>query len=209
MTTVWLAGASGLVGGELLSLLLADASFDRVVAVGRRVLTKEKHPKLESVTVDFADKESFAHLEPPKIAFCTLGTTIKKAGSQSAFESIDHDAVVVFAKAALAKGARSFVHVTSIGSDPNASSFYLRVKGQTERDVAALGFETVVALRPSFLDGDREESRPLERVGLSVARALGPVLGRYRPTSVAAVARSMIANAEKKGSHVIDSREIE
>lgn len=207
MTTVWLAGATGLVGGELLDLLLETPSYERVIAVGRRVLNK-KHPRLESMTVDFADVDSFAHLDAPQIAFCALGTTIKKAGSQPAFEAIDHHAVVTYAKAALAKGARSFVHVTSIGADPNARSFYLRVKGQTEEDVARLGFDTVVALRPSFLDGDRKENRPLERVALGIGRVIAPILGRYRPTSAKAVARAMLENANKKGSHVVDSREI-
>jgi uncharacterized protein YbjT (DUF2867 family) len=206
MTTAWLAGGSGLVGGELLKLLLADPSFDKVVSVGRRTLPIEG-PKLVQAKVDFADSASFESLPAGDVAFSCLGTTIKKAGSQEAFRAVDEHAVVAFAKAAKAKGARVFVHVSSLGAGVRASSFYARVKGETEAALEKLGFESVVALRPSILDGDRAESRPLERVGLAFARALGPVLGKYRPTAASAVARTMIAKAKaaEPGAHVIEA----
>lgn len=206
MTTVWIAGASGLVGGELLRLLLADPAFTEVVSVGRRALALE-HPKLAQIKVDFADPAPFADLPAPEVAFSCLGTTIKKAGSREAFRAIDHEAVIAFAKAARSKGARTFVHVSSLGADPAARSFYASVKGQVESDAATLGFDSVYALRPSILDGDRAESRPLERIGLAFGRALRPVLGRYRPTSAAAVARTMVAKAKapEPGARVVDA----
>ena len=207
MKTAWLAGASGLVGGELLERLLADASFDRVIAVGRRALPRSS-PKLESVEVDFADPKSFEGLAPPVVAFSCLGSTIKKAGSKQAFEAVDLDAVVTFAKAALDHGAKTFVHVSSLGADPRSRTFYSSVKGRAEAAVAALGFDTVVALRPSILDGERGESRPLERIGLGIARVLGPFLGKYRPTPVSAVARTMIAATRMRGVHVIDAADV-
>jgi uncharacterized protein YbjT (DUF2867 family) len=206
VTTAWLAGGSGLVGGELLRLLLADPSFDKVISVGRRTLPLED-ARLAQAKVDFADAGSFESLAAPAVAFACLGTTIKKAGSQDAFRAVDQHAVVSFAKAAKAKGARAFVHISSLGASPRASSFYARVKGETEAELEKLGFESVYALRPSILDGDREESRPLERVGLAFARALGPVLGKYRPTAASAVARTMIvkAKAAEPGAHVIEA----
>ena len=206
MTTAWLAGGSGLVGGELLRLLLADPSYAKVVSVGRRTLPLDD-PKLVQAKVDFAAPASFESLAAPDCAFCCLGTTIKKAGSQEAFRAVDQDAVVAFAKAAKAKGAKVFVHVSSLGADAHARSFYSLVKGQTEAALEALGFESVYALRPSLLDGERAESRPLERVGLAFARALAPVLGKYRPTAAVAVARTMVAKAAARapGAHVIEA----
>src|SRR4051794_28909818 len=205
MTTAWIAGASGLVGGELLKLLLADGAFERVVSVGRRTLSLES-PKLTQAKVDFAVPTSFADLPEADVAFSCLGTTIKKAGSREAFRAVDHDAVVAFAKAAKAKGAKVLVHVSSLGANARSSVFYSSVKGEVEADLAALGFESVYALRPSILDGDRAESRPLERASISVARVLGPVLGKYRPTQASAVARTMIANAKSRapGAHVVE-----
>ncbi len=114
--TVWIAGASGLVGGELLKQLLADDAFGRVIAVGRRALLLQ-HLKLTQATVDFADPASFAALPAPEAAFSCLGTTIKKAGSKEAFRAVDHDAVLTVAKAAKGQGARAFLHVTSAGAD--------------------------------------------------------------------------------------------
>jgi uncharacterized protein YbjT (DUF2867 family) len=206
MTTAWIAGASGLVGGELLRLVLADTTFDAVVSVGRRSLAVEA-PKLTQVKVDFADASAYGTLPAADVAFSCLGTTIKKAGSREAFRAVDHDAVLAFARAARAKGAKVLVHVSSLGADRHSRAFYASVKGEVEQDLAGLGFESVYALRPSILDGDRAESRPLERVGLVFARALGPVLGKYRPTEASAVARTMIAKAKAKepGAHIVDA----
>ena len=209
MSTVWLAGGSGLVGGALLRRLLDDASFTMVVSAGRRRLALE-HPKLTQALVEFASPAGLEALEPPQSAFCCLGTTIGKAGSREAFRAVDHDAVLAFARAAREKGARTFLHVSALGADPRSRVFYSSVKGQVEEAVARLGFESVYALRPSILDGEREESRLGERVGLIVARALAPVLGKYRPTPVEAVAGAMVAlaRAPAPGSHVVDAGEI-
>ncbi len=206
MTTAWIAGASGLVGGELLRLLVADAAFDNIVSVGRRTIAVVSS-KVTQLTVDFADEATFGSLDSADVAFSCLGTTIKKAGSKEAFRAVDHDAVLAFAKAARIKGAKVLVHVSSLGADRASRAFYASVKGEVEEDLAALGYESVYALRPSILDGDRAESRPLERVGLAFARALGPLLGKYRPTEASAVARTMIAKAKAKapGAHVVDA----
>lgn len=208
MTTAWLAGGSGLVGGVLLRQLLNDPEFGKVVSVGRRTLPVT-HPKLEQVTWDFASAVP-AGLPAPDVAFSCLGTTMKKAGSRDAFRAVDYGAVVAFARAAQARGARCLLHVSSLGADPRSRAFYLSVKGELERDVTQLGFPSVVALRPSMLDGQREESRPGERVGLAVMRALGPLLGKWRPTQVEAVARVMIAAAKSPapGTQVIEAGEI-
>ena len=209
MTTAWVAGASGLVGGELLRLLLADAAYEKVVSVGRRTIAATS-PKLTQVKVDFADVSTFESLPSADVAFCCLGTTLKKAGSRDAFRAIDHDAVITFARAAHEAGAKVLVHVSSLGADRRSRAFYASVKGEVEEALTGLGFESVYALRPSILDGDRAESRPLERVGLAFARALGPVLGKYRPTEATAVARTMVAKARAKepGAHVVEAGQI-
>jgi uncharacterized protein YbjT (DUF2867 family) len=206
MGTAWLAGGSGLVGGALLRLLLRDAAFAKLVSVGRRRLPLE-HPKLTQAIADFSSPDAFDALEAPEVAFSCLGTTIRKAGSQEAFRAVDHDAVLTFARAARKRGARAFLHVSALGADPRSRVFYNSVKGQVEEAVARLGFESVYALRPSILDGEREESRPAERAALVVARALGPLLGRYRPTPVEAVAGAMVALARSPapGSHAVDA----
>jgi uncharacterized protein YbjT (DUF2867 family) len=210
MKTTWVAGASGLVGGELLRLLLADDDVATVVAVGRRELPLEA-PKLRQVTVDFAAPATLGTLDAPDAAFCCLGTTIKRAGSREAFRAVDHDAVVAFARTARDRGAGVFLHVTALGADRTSSIFYNAVKGDVEAAVAALGFPSVYVARPSILDGERAESRPFERAGLAVARALGPVLGKYRPTPATAVAAALVASCKRPepGVHVLDAADLQ
>jgi uncharacterized protein YbjT (DUF2867 family) len=207
--TVWIAGGSGLVGGELLKQLLGDDAFGRVISVGRREVS-QKHLKLTQAIVDFADPATFAGLPAPEAAFSCLGTTIKKAGSKEAFRAVDFDAVLSFAKVAKSRGARAFLHVTSAGADSRSSMFYSAVKGQIEEALIDVRFESLVTLRPSILDGERSDSRPLEKVGLSIGRALGPLLGKYRPTPATAVAAAMIASwkSGKRGVHIVESGEI-
>jgi uncharacterized protein YbjT (DUF2867 family) len=204
--TALLAGATGLVGGHLLDDLLADDTWDSVISVGRREVDV-RHPKLEQRTVAFANLVDLPAVDD---VFCALGTTIKKAGSQEAFRAVDHDAVVALATAARRAGATAFLHVTAMGANAGSRVFYNRVKGETERDVAATGITTTVAFRPSILDGDRAESRRGEQAGLVVMRALGPVLGRYRPTRAEDVARAMVhvAKAGPAGTPVVSAGEI-
>jgi uncharacterized protein YbjT (DUF2867 family) len=161
---------------------------------------------LEQRLVDFADLDS---LPPCTDAFSCLGTTIRKAGSQDAFRAVDHDAVVALAEAAYRAGAERFLHVTALGASPSSRIFYNRVKGETERDVAASGVPASVAFRPSMLDGDRAEGRPAERLGLVAMRAAGPLLGRYRPTKVDDLAAAVVAEAkaERPGHRVVEPQD--
>jgi len=103
------------------------------------------------------------------------------------------------------KGAHAFIHVSSLGANIKSSTFYSLVKGETERDVGRVGFPSVYALRPSILDGDREESRPREHVGLLVGRVL-QLLGKYRPTLVGTVVETMLSLAKEPtpGVHVVE-----
>ncbi|MEX0837929.1 MAG: NAD(P)H-binding protein [Parvibaculum sp.] len=199
--TALIAGATGLVGGHLLKLLLADPQYGHVVAVTRRPLGGGASPKLEELVVDFdALDKSLAQKDiPVDDAYCALGTTIKTAGSQEAFRKVDFDAIVAFAKAAKARGAKRLMLVSSIGADPASSVFYSRVKGETEQALGAIGFETLHIFRPGLLIGERAETRPVESIGKLVSPVLDAMmLGRarvYRSMRAENVARAMLAAA--------------
>ena len=194
--TALLAGASGLVGGHCLRLLLAEPTYGRVIALGRRALPLQ-HPKLEQKLVDFAHIADLV----PRVddVYCCLGTTIKKAGSQAAFRRVDHDYVVALAQAAKQAGARRFLLVSSLGANSRSRIFYSRVKGEAERDVSAVPFKAVHIFRPSLLLGERAESRPLERLGSVAFGALAPLLAGplrpYRAIPAETVARAMVRAA--------------
>jgi uncharacterized protein YbjT (DUF2867 family) len=202
--TALIAGASGLVGSNLLEALLTDDRWTRVVSVGRRTLSIE-HPKLEQLVVPFPE---IGEIPAAEDVFSCLGTTIKVAGSQDAFRVVDHDAVVALAASAQRRGAARFLHVTALGASPGSRVFYNRVKGETERDVSASGIATTVAVRPSMIDGQRRDAnRPGETIGLVAMRTVGPVLGKYRPNRASDIAVAMVreANSDIAGHRVVEA----
>ena len=201
---VALAGATGLVGRAILQGLLADESVAAVHALGRRE-PPVAHPKLTPHVVDF---DALAPLPPLDEVYLALGTTIKTAGSQSAFRAVDFDANLAVARAALAAGARRAGLVSSMGADAKSRIFYNRVKGETEEALARLPFEGLVIARPSLLAGDREalgqSSRPGERVATFVSRLLGPLIpANYRPIAAADVARALLARVPAARGRVL------
>jgi uncharacterized protein YbjT (DUF2867 family) len=207
--TAILAGATGLVGGHLLQLLLADTRYRRVITVSRKELGIE-HPKLRSLITNFDTIEAaMADLgETLDDAFCALGTTIKTAGSRAAFRRVDFGYVVAFARAARAAGARHFMLVSAMGASVRSAIFYLRVKGEAEQEVAALGYPAFHIFRPSLLLGQRAQPRPREALGMALAPFLNPLMlgpaEAYRGIPAARVAAAMITTAtiERPGRHI-------
>ncbi len=203
--TALLAGATGLVGSHCLSQLLSDPAYGRVVAVVRRPLPLSD-PRLDTRVVDF-DRLAAADLPPVDDVYCALGTTIRRAGSRDAFRRVDHDYVVALARCAAERGATRFLLVSAIGADARSPVFYSRVKGETERDVAAVSFDAVHLLRPSLLVGERSEHRSGERLMIALLTGVTPLLvgplRRYRPVGAEVVARAMRAVARSGDTGVM------
>jgi uncharacterized protein YbjT (DUF2867 family) len=198
MSTVAVAGGSGVVGARVVQHLLARDDVEHVVAVGRRELAVE-HAKLASRIVDLQSAMAIARELPDdvSVAFCCLGTTMKKAGSKEAFRAVDFDAVVSFGEAAREKGAQRLLLVSAIGADANARTFYLRTKGEAEDTLAQLGFPQLAIVRPSLIDdeGSRSDFRFGERLGLPLARAVFSIVGkehRYAPISADTIAKALV-----------------
>lgn len=205
-----LAGASGLVGREILQALLADPSVAQIHSVGRRELDLND-ARLTQYRVDFAALPALPAVDECYIA---LGTTIKVAGSQPAFRAVDFDAVVNTAKAAKAAGAKKLGVVSAMGANARSSVFYSRVKGEMEQALASLGFETLVIARPSMLAGDRaslgQPVRGGEGLALNISRWFGAVIPRnYQSVAVTSVARALLrAVPSSKGRRVMLSGEL-
>lgn len=193
--TAVIAGASGLVGGHLLRLLLDDPETARVVALVRRPLGVT-NAKLDEVVADFERLDAVEARLAAAVAFCCLGTTIKAAGSEAAFRKVDHDYPLAFARAALAAGAKRFVIVTAVGADAKSGIFYNRVKGELEDALRALAFPNgIVIAHPSMLLGARAESRAAESIGKAVMRGTGFLMAgplrKYKAIEAVDVARAM------------------
>lgn len=190
-----LAGASGLVGQALLPLLLAAGAYRQTHVLVRRAWPDaDISPRLTPHVVDFKSLPSLPSVDDVYIA---LGTTIKAAGSEGAFRSVDFDAVVDTARAARTSGATRLVVVSALGADTKSKVFYNRVKGEMQAAVSQLGFTSVVLAQPSLLLGNRVALGQAPRRGEEWAmRLLGPVMGwvprSVRPIPATAVARAMV-----------------
>lgn len=189
-----IAGATGLVGKEILEGLLADPAVTAVHSLGRRLLSIQ-HPKLTSHVVDFT---ALPALPPADEVYLALGTTIKIAGSQAAFRAVDHDANLAVAKAALAAGASRAGLVSAMGADPKSKIFYSRVKGELEHALMQMPFERIVIARPSMLVGNRELLGQPVRRGEVLAARLQKFLGflipaNYKPIKATHVAKALLS----------------
>ncbi len=193
LRTALLAGATGLVGGQMLQALLADPTVGQVHALTRRDLNLA-HPRLQVHHVDFRHLPA---LPPADEVYLALGTTIKVAGSQAAFRSVDFDANLAVAQAAIASGARRIGLVSAAGASARSSVFYNRVKGELEDALKALDLQALVLAQPSLLldlrDGLQQPPRLGERIAIPVAQLVAPLLpGRYRPVHARAVALALL-----------------
>lgn len=188
--SILLAGGTGVIGQALLDHA-GDAH--NIITVGRR-------PTERATQEIVADFTNLPPLPPAETAICVLGTTIGKAGSREAFHAIDYGAVISFAQAARAAGARHFLIVTAIGASPSSKVFYSRVKGEVERDLRATGFDRLDIMQPGLLRGPRSEIRPVE----SLLKAIAPLTDlamqgpwrRYRSVHAKVVARSLLQACE-------------
>jgi len=192
--TVIIAGATGLVGKEILQGLLADETVIEVHSVGRKTPAL-RHPKLRAHVVSFTD---LPVMPPADEVYLALGTTIKVAGSQEAFRAIDYDANLAVANAALAAGVRRLGLVSAMGADADSKVFYSRVKGELEDALAHMPLQGLVIARPSLLVGDREAVaqavRPGEQLGVALGKALGFLIPEnYKPIEAAAVAKALLS----------------
>jgi uncharacterized protein YbjT (DUF2867 family) len=200
--TALLAGATGLVGRELLQLLLADPRYSAVHCAGRRA-PDVTHAKLVAHVVDFANSAPLAALPVCDDVYIALGTTIKVAGSQAAFKAVDYDAVVALAQANAAQSATKNVAgdyrlgvVSAMGADAQSGVFYNRTKGQMEAAVGNLGYASVSIARPSMLAGDRQAlaqtARPGEQMGLKLMGAVDFLIpANYKAIEAADVAKAL------------------
>lgn len=207
---VVMTGASGLVGG----LALPQLQGHELTLVGRRNLPAAP-PNATQLVGSMPHWSELVRQSAYDAAICCLGSTIRVAGSQAAFAAVDRDAVIEFARAAKAAGARQFLMVSSVGASPAARNFYLKTKGEAEAGVKALGFDRVDIFRPGLLRGDRQGPK---RPGEAIMMAISPitdlltphVFDQYRSIAAASVAGAIAACAGKgeTGVHVHENRDI-
>lgn len=204
-----LVGSTGLVGRHVLSQALAHRAIETVVTPVRRAAIS--HPKLLAPVVDFDALPEDAAWWSADAVICTLGTTMRAAGSQQAFRRVDYDYPLAVARLAHRHGTPTYVLNSAMGADSASRFLYNRVKGELERDLADVGFRSLTFVRPGLIDGQREEFRLGERLALLALGALGPALPRgWRTNPADRIALKLIEAAVEAlpGTYVVRSREM-
>ncbi len=200
-----LVGATGLIGSEVMKLAVGREDV-RLVAIGRRESPLPPGARMELFVAD-PNKwgEVFEAIQPTAL-ICALGTTWRKSGrDEAAFRAVDHELVVETARAAKAQGIERLVAVSSAGADALSKNFYLSVKGEVERDLAALRFKRLDVLRPGLLRGPRSgDRRFVERLGIMVSPltdlAMQGRFSGFRSIRADTVARGALALAMRKAA---------
>jgi len=210
MKTALIIGGTGLIGNKLLKLLLESSDYEKVIAFSKREM-QLKHPKLVLEIIDFDKPESYANLVQGDDFFCTIGTTIKKAGSKEAFRKVDYQYPKQFATIALENGIKQFLLISSLGADEKSGNFYLKTKGEIQSFLKNSSFESVSIVQPSLLLGDRKEFRFGEQVGAVVMKIFSFLLigslKKYKAIHGDTVAKALftVAQKSKKGFTIYES----
>lgn len=198
-------GATGLIGDLLSHRLVESNVYEKVKILARRPLTWQ-HPRLQEIKFDFDYPNGL--LAQADDIFCCLGTTIRKAGSKEAFRKVDYQYPIDIARLGLDNGAQQFSIVSSMGADSESTFFYNRVKGDVERDLATLGYPTLMIFRPSLLLGERPEFRFGEKLGEGLMRLVSPLIpAKYKAIDASKVANAMLQTAQQglTGKHIFES----
>ena len=214
--TAIVAGATGLVGRELVRLLLSDLDYDKVIALVRRPI-ELNHEKLIQRMTDWEEGPLEQVIKDDlngSHVFCALGTTIRKAKTKEQFRKVDFDYPVWLGRLAKKYGASSFLIVSAMGASKDSLFFYSQVKGEVEESLKDLDLPSLHIFRPSLLLGQRDEFR----FGEKMAEILGGLfsflmiggLRQYKPITGTAVAQGMIQAAKKgsKGTRIYRSDQI-
>ena len=199
MKTALIIGSTGLIGSELLNLLLDSNDYLKVITFVKRD-TGIKHPKLTQHIIDFDKPETFKELVVGDDFFCTIGTTIKKAGSKEAFRKVDFGYPKQFASFALQNKVKQFLIISSLGANAKSGNFYLKTKGEIQDFLKDCDFESVAVFQPSLLLGNRTEFRLGEKVGAFFMKTLSFLfvgnLKKYKPIESETVAKALLKIAQ-------------
>ena len=213
MKTALIIGSTGLTGSHLLQQLLDSNQYDKVISFSREV--EVEHPKLTNHIVDFSKPEEYCELVKGDDFFCTIGTTIRQAGSEEAFRKVDFVFPKNFAKCAMDNGVSRFLIISALGADSKASNYYMKTKGEIEDFLKVTNFRSVAIMQPSLLLGDRKEFRFAEKIGGVVMKffsfAFVGLLAKYKAIESKTLANALFIIAQKNttGFTVYESDKIQ
>jgi uncharacterized protein YbjT (DUF2867 family) len=209
MKTAIIAGASGLVGKQLLYQLIESNQYTEVIVLVRKPIAISS-PILKQLVVNFDELQNWSAYLVGNDVFCCIGTTIKKAGSQANFKKIDYDYSLNLANITSKNGCENFFLISALGANANSKVFYNKVKGELEEALGKLNFKSLYCFQPSLLLGNRTEFRLGEKLAQIIFKPISKILiffgaKKYAAITDIQVAKAMLYYAQKKekGNHKI------
>ena len=195
MKTALVFGSTGLVGGNLLRLLIKDEKYKKI-RVFVRSSTSKIDPKIEVVQTDFTKLENIkSEIKGDDCFFC-IGTTRKKTPNKQDYINTEYNLPLSIGKICSDNNVQNFTYISSLGANPKTSNLYLKNKGMAEEELRKLNFKKFIVIRPSFLIGKREEERFGEKIGIFAMKCISPILvgdlKKYKSINAEIVAKSMI-----------------
>ena len=212
MKTALIFGSSGLIGNELLELILKDNNYIKIKLFVRSDLT-DVNSKVEIIKTDFNNIENHKDKIVGDDCFFCIGTTRKNTPDKNEYIKIEYNLPIEVAKIAKSNSINNFIYISSLGANPNAASLYLKNKGQAEEELIKLNFSNLSILRPSILLGNRKENRVGEKIGIFAMKTLSPLflgnMKKYKPIKVEYVSKAMLQVAQKDyQKNIFESDEI-
>ncbi|WP_304065343.1 NAD(P)H-binding protein [Pedobacter glucosidilyticus] len=194
-------GASGLIGSELLSVLLHSSAYTEVIALGRKPLNIQNQ-KLKEIITDFSNLSEIKGQIKADVIFCCIGTTRAKTPDLNSYRKIDHDIPIEIAKIAVENQVQQYHLVSALGANAQSSNFYSKIKGQTEDDLKVLNIPAIHIYQPSLLSGNRKEKRMAEKIALVLMKVIDPLLigslKKYRSIKTSVIALAMYQQSLKE-----------
>lgn len=198
-----IAGASGLIGSNLLNILLEAPEYSEVLALVRRELPIQ-HKKLVQLVISFDDLDKHAGVLTGHAVFSCLGTTNSQTPDKDQYRKIDKDYPLKLAQLSNQNGVDQFHVVTAIGANKNSSTFYMKLKGELEDELRKLGLKTLHIYQPSMLIGDRNKPRLAEKILFTVFKVIDPLLvgglRKYRSIKDNTVAHAMFKKSLERAT---------
>ncbi len=195
-----IVGASGLIGSNLLDILLRKPEFDAVLILVRKELSI-RHEKLTQLVVDFDKLDYYSKAITGHAVFCCLGSTRKKTPDLNDYKKVDHDYPLQLAQIAYKNGIPQYHLVSAISANADSSNFYTKLKGEVEEDIKKVGLRGLYIYQPSFLTGERKENRLAERILTPIMKVINPLLignlKKYRSIPAVTVAMAMYKQSLK------------
>jgi uncharacterized protein YbjT (DUF2867 family) len=205
-------GATGLVGNDLLNALIDSPAITSIQLLSRKKTTAVDD-RIHDQVVDFSTLSIFPFEDVADVLFIAFGTTLKQAGSKQRQTEIDVDIPTNVMKLAFAKGVKKCVLISSMGADEKSWFFYPKMKAQLDNNAKKIGFEQLIIIQPSFLDGPRNPPRMGEKFLHKMGYALAKYnwFKKYAPVKTSNVAKCMIQSTLElpNGIHIIPSNEID